>query len=73
MLYEQKDSIVARSVLASIVASYFMEDSEHQALNMAPKIHLASDKLNGENRWITGNLFEYCTLQQPDVILAQGL
>jgi hypothetical protein len=69
----KKNGIVTGSVLALIVASYFMQDSEYEALNMAPKMHLASDKLNGENRWITGNLFEDCTLKQPGIILAQGV
>jgi hypothetical protein len=34
---EQKDGIVTGSILALIVANYFVEDSEHQALNVAAK------------------------------------
>jgi hypothetical protein len=32
------------SLLAFIVAIYFVEDSEHQELNVTSRKHLASDK-----------------------------
>jgi hypothetical protein len=38
--YDQKCGKAMGSILALIVASYFMEGFEHQALNMAPKYFL---------------------------------